>query len=35
MADDIIVMRDGRISARHNLRQNGNLTLHDIVAEMV
>ncbi len=35
MADDIIVMRDGRVTARHDLRRNGELTLHDIVAEMV
>ena len=35
IADDIIVMRDGKISARHNLRQNSTLTLHDIVAEMI
>ena len=35
MADDIIVMRDGRVSARHDLRQNSHITLHDIVAEMV
>ena len=35
MADDIIVMRDGRVSAHHDLRRNAHLTLHDIVAEMV
>lgn len=35
MADNIIVMRDGKVSARHDLRQDGDLTLHDIVAEMV
>lgn len=35
MADDIIVMRDGEVTARHDLRQNAELTLHDIVVGMV
>jgi ribose transport system ATP-binding protein len=35
MADEIIVMRDGAISARHDMRTNNNLTVQDIVAEMV
>lgn len=35
MADEIIVMRDGEISARHDLRTNNTLTVQDIVAEMV
>ena len=35
MADEIIVMRDGEISARHDLRVKHSLTLQDIVAEMV
>lgn len=35
MADDIIVLRDGEISARHNLRENEALSLHDIMADMV
>ena len=35
MADEIIVMRDGDLSARHDLSTNGDVALHDIVAEMV
>lgn len=35
MADEIIVMRDGEISARHDMRIKNNLTVQDIVAEMV
>ena len=35
MADNIIVMRDGEVTARHDLRQNAGLTLHDIVVGMV
>ena len=35
MADNIIVMRDGEVTARHDLRQNTGLTLHDIVVGMV
>ena len=35
MADEIIVMRDGEISARHDMRSTKNLTVQDIVAEMV
>lgn len=35
MADEIIVMRDGEMSARHDLNITGNLAIHDIVAEMV
>lgn len=35
MADEIIVMRDGEISARHDLRTGNTLTVQDIVAEMV
>lgn len=35
MADEIIVMRDGEISARHDMRTKNNLTVQDIVAEMV
>jgi len=35
MADEILVMRDGELSARHDLTSNSDLALHDIVAEMV
>ena len=35
MADEIIVMRDGDLSARHDLAASSDLALHDIVAEMV
>jgi ribose transport system ATP-binding protein len=35
LADEIIVMRDGEISARHDLRTSNTLTVQDIVAEMV
>ena len=35
MADEIIVMRDGEVSASHNLRVKNSLTVQDIVAEMV
>ena len=35
MADEIIVMRDGEISARHDMRTKNNLTVQNIVAEMV
>jgi len=35
MADEILVMRDGDVSARHDLRAGGDLAIHDIVAEMV
>jgi ribose transport system ATP-binding protein len=35
MADEIIVMRDGEISARHDMRIKNTLTVQDIVAEMV
>lgn len=35
MADDIIVMRDGLRSARHDLHSNRNLAIQDIVADMV
>ena len=35
IADNIIVMRDGEVTARHDLRQNTDLTLHDIVVGMV
>ena len=35
LADEIIVMRDGEISARHDMRIKNNLTVQDIVAEMV
>ena len=35
MADQIIVMRDGEVSARHDMRTQNNLTVQDIVAEMV
>jgi ribose transport system ATP-binding protein len=35
MADEIIVMRDGEVSARHHMRTNNKLTVQDIVAEMV
>lgn len=35
MADEIIVMRDGEVSARHDLRVKHNLKLQDIVADMV
>ena len=35
MADEIIVMRDGEVSARHDLRTKHTLTVQDIVAEMV
>ncbi len=35
MADEIIVMRDGEISARHDMRSKNDLTVQDIVAEMV
>ncbi len=35
MADEIIVMRDGAISARHDMRVNNKLTVQDIVADMV
>ena len=35
MADEIIVMRDGEVSARHDMRTKNNLTVQDIVAEMV
>ena len=34
MADEIIVMRDGQISARHDLGVSG-LALKEIVSEMV
>ena len=35
MADEIIVMRDGEISARHDMRIKNTLTVQDVVAEMV
>ena len=35
MADEIIVMRDGGVSARHDMRKTNNLTVQDIVADMV
>lgn len=35
MADEIIVMRDGAVSARHDMRTKNTLTVQDIVAEMV
>ncbi len=35
MADNIVVMRDGVVSARHDLREHPGLTLHDIVVGMV
>ena len=35
MADEIIVMRDGEISARHDMRIENNLTVQDIVVDMV
>jgi ribose transport system ATP-binding protein len=35
MADEIIVMRDGEISARHDMRTKNSLTVQDIVADMV
>lgn len=35
MADEIIVMRDGTVSARHDMRVKNNLSIQDIVAEMV
>jgi ribose transport system ATP-binding protein len=35
LADEIIVMRDGEISARHDMRIPNTLTVQDIVAEMV
>ena len=35
MADEIIVMRDGEISARHDMHSKRNLTVQDIVADMV
>jgi ribose transport system ATP-binding protein len=35
MADEIIVMRDGAISARHDMRTKNDLSLQDIVADMV
>lgn len=35
MADEIIVMRDGEVSARHDMRTINNLSVQDIVAEMV
>ena len=35
MADEIIVMRDGEVSARHDMRVKNSLTLQDIVADMV
>ena len=35
MADEIIVMRDGEVSARYDLRTKHTLTVQDIVAEMV
>ena len=35
LADEIIVMRDGDLSARHDLSTSSDLALHDIVAEMV
>jgi ribose transport system ATP-binding protein len=35
LADEIIVMRDGEISARHDMRSKKNLTVQDIVADMV
>ncbi len=35
MADEIIVMRDGEVSARHDLRSKNTLTVQDIVADMV
>lgn len=35
MADEIIVMRDGQISARHDMRTGNSLTVQDIMADMV
>ena len=35
MADEIIVMRDGEVSARHDLAAGTDLSIQDIVAEMV
>lgn len=35
LADQIIVMRDGEISARHDLGQPGGMALHEIIAEMI
>lgn len=35
MADEILVLRDGEISARHNLSATNDLAIKEIVAEMV
>ena len=35
MADEILVMRDGEVSARHDMRTKNNLTVQDILADMV
>jgi ribose transport system ATP-binding protein len=35
MADEIIVMKDGEVTARHDMRVKNNLTVQGIVAEMV
>lgn len=35
MADQIVVMRDGAVSARHDLRAGASLSIQDIVADMV
>ena len=35
MADEILVLRDGEVSARHDMRVAGELAIQEIVAEMV
>ncbi|MDA9019918.1 sugar ABC transporter ATP-binding protein [Flavimaricola sp.] len=35
MADDIVVLRDGALSARHDLSTSGALAIKEIVAEMI
>ena len=35
MADEIIVLRDGQLSARHDLSVASDLAIKEIVAEMV
>ncbi|WP_168771156.1 sugar ABC transporter ATP-binding protein [Palleronia sediminis] len=35
MADEILVLKDGRVSARHDMRSAGELDVREIVSEMV
>lgn len=35
MADEILVLRDGRLSARHDMNSTGDLAIKEIVAEMI